>query len=290
MSSVSDPQEGSPRAIPETRSSAASPSLYCHDQDGVAGHPDAPQFAPRAHEQQDLQADSSSSHKPRSTLHTSASDISRDVTGAHRTVLASLIRECGETVMRSLLVEPGETQSGGKAPADDILDICAKAGSPVHALSRREPGMILVTFVDARDCAKVKATLARSIGTAVSVRDVIPEEPEHIVTGADSVHHVGRFAVCTLHFVIKSGGVRYSEDMLISDRKTHLQARPCAYLLQSAFLSGRVQLTIMSTPRYVNRMSGTAVYSCTYLMCPEAQIALSCRRWLFVVLFLFAAR
>lgn len=126
--------------------------------------------------------------------------------------------------MRSLLVEPGETQSGGKAPAGDILDICAKAGSPVHAVSRREPGMILVTFVDARDCAKVKATLARSIGTVVSVRDVIPEEPDHIVTGAASVHHVGRFAVC-------SGGVRYSEDLPISDCKTHLLARPRADLL-----------------------------------------------------------
>ena len=94
-------------------------------------------------------------------------------------------------MIRSLLVEPNESQPGGVPPAEDIRDICSKVGGPIHAVSRREPGMIVVTFVDARDCARVKTTLARAIGTVVSVRDARPEEPEHLVTGAYPVRVIG---------------------------------------------------------------------------------------------------
>jgi hypothetical protein len=188
MSSVSDPQEGNPDSPPDLSSLAvSSPVLGPTDQFVVSSGPEAQQGAGRTRNTvfMNLNADSNPAlHRGRGSNQLTAADIIRDVTGAQRSVLASLIQECGGPCVRSLVVERMEMQPGSQPPVDDIREICSQIGGELHAVSRGEAGMVLLTFLDARDCVRAKAALSRALGTAISVREARPKDPEHLVTGA----------------------------------------------------------------------------------------------------------
>lgn len=185
MASGRDPQDRIPEGSPDLRSlTVSSPVVLSQEQAGLSAALDSlPEHsAPRAGSSF-LRADSSTSHRHRGSNQSIAADTSQDVTGAQRSVLATLFRECEELVARSLSVQVDEVQSAGKPAAVYVKEMCSKLGAAIHAVSFGEAGDVVVTFIDARDCQRAKAALSRAIGTIGNVRDARAEEPEHIVTG-----------------------------------------------------------------------------------------------------------
>lgn len=204
MSSVSDPHEGSPRNLADLRSvRVSSPVLANRSQTDFPSPSIEVQLGARAvgsSVPQDIDADSSL-HGQRGSGQLTSADSSGHVSGAQRSVLASFVQECGDTTIRSLLVESADPQSRGNPAVEEITEICSKLGAVLHAVSCREAGLVLVTFVDSRDCSRARTALARAIRSVASVHSARPEEPDHCITGVSS-----EFPECSDQYSFSTAG------------------------------------------------------------------------------------